>query len=85
MSHTQNFDIPKINKGTYRHYKGNLYELIDVACHSETRDWYVVYRPLYDHEGAPDTWVRPYHMFFELVTHEGKTIPRFAHVREPES
>jgi hypothetical protein len=60
---------------------GNLYELVDVACHSETLEWYVVYRPMYDHPGKPDTWIRPLHMFFEVITHEGKTMPRFEYVR----
>ncbi len=76
------FDIPQIKKGKYQHYKGGLYEVIDIACHSETLDWYVVYKPLYDHTGKPDTWIRPYHMFFEVVSHEGKSMPRFKHVQE---
>jgi len=82
MSDLDHIKIPDIKFGKYRHYKGNLYEVIDIACHSETLDWYVVYKPLYEHEGKPDTWIRPYHMFFEVVTHNGKTMPRFTHESE---
>jgi hypothetical protein len=41
--------------GTYRHYKGALYEVVDVARHSETEEWLVVYRALYGERGL---WVR---------------------------
>ncbi len=61
--------------GKYRHYKGNDYEVIGVATHSETREQLVVYRPLYG-EGA--LWVRPLAMFTESVTVDGKEVPRFA-------
>ena len=60
--------------GKYRHYKGNDYEVIGVATHSETREAMVVYRPLYG-EGA--LWVRSLVMFMENVTVEGKEVPRF--------
>jgi hypothetical protein len=73
---------PDIKKGIYRHHKRNdEYEVIDVACHSETHEWYVVYRRLYESE-APEVWIRPAHMFFEVVTWQGKTTPRFTHVKE---
>ena len=61
--------------GKYRHYKGNDYEVIGVATHSETREPMVVYRPLYGEMGL---WVRPLKMFMEDVTVDGKTVPRFA-------
>jgi hypothetical protein len=61
--------------GKYRHYKGNEYEVIGVATHSETREAMVVYRPLYGEMGL---WVRPLAMFLEDVTVDGKTVPRFA-------
>ncbi len=38
---------PSIQKGVYRHYKGNLYQVVDVVRHSETLDWLVLYHPLY--------------------------------------
>lgn len=64
-----------LSPGKYRHYKGNDYEVIGVATHSETREQLVVYRPL-SGEGA--LWVRPLAMFIETVTVDGKTVPRFA-------
>ena len=42
--------------GKYRHYKGNLYEVVGVARHSETLEEMVVYRALYGEGGL---WVRP--------------------------
>ena len=60
----------------YRHYKGNLYEVVGVARHSETLEEMVVYRALYGEGGL---WVRPMGMFLENVTVDGKTVPRFAY------
>jgi hypothetical protein len=61
--------------GTYRHYKGNLYEVLDIATHSETEEQLVVYRALYGERGL---WVRPLAMFTETVTVDGVEQPRFA-------
>ena len=66
---------PVIEPGRYRHYKGNDYDVIGMARHSETREMMVVYRPLYG-EGA--MWVRPLAMFVEDVMIDGKPQPRFA-------
>jgi hypothetical protein len=63
-----------IQPGRYRHYKGNEYEVIGIASHSETLEPMVVYRKLYDDGGL---WVRPAAMFAEDVTINGKTLPRF--------
>lgn len=71
----QDPEIPAFTKGLYRHYKGQNYELIDVVHHSETQEALVLYRALY---GSRGLWVRPYVMFFEKVTIEGKEQPRFA-------
>lgn len=60
--------------GKYRHYKGNEYEVIGVATHSETLAQMVVYRPLYGEGGL---WVRPLEMFTETVAVDGKRVPRF--------
>jgi len=65
--------------GKYRHYKGNDYEVIGVATHSETEEALVVYRPLY---GAGKLWVRPLAMFNEYVIVDGKPVPRFQSVEE---
>lgn len=61
--------------GIYRHYKGNLYEVIGTAQHSEHEEHVVVYRALY---GAYGLWVRPLEMFTETITTEGRAQPRFA-------
>jgi len=63
-----------ITPGTYRHYKGNLYEVVDVARHSETEEQLVVYRALYGERGL---WVRPLAMFEETVIVDGVEVPRF--------
>lgn len=63
--------------GRYRHYKGNEYEVIGVARHSETDERVVVYRPLYNDSGL---WVRPLAMFTETVTVNGQSVPRFAYL-----
>jgi hypothetical protein len=63
--------------GRYRHYKGNEYEVVGTARHSETEEPLVVYRTLY---GEFSLWVRPLAMFMETVEIEGRTVPRFAAV-----
>lgn len=71
---------PPIKLGVYRHYKGNLYQVVDLVCHSETLEWLVLYVPLYDHDGMPDKWVRPFAMFVEEIELEGKKVPRFEYI-----
>lgn len=63
-----------IKPGRYRHYKGNDYEVIGIARHSETQEELVVYRPLY---GERALWVRPLEMFRENVEVGGVSVPRF--------
>lgn len=65
--------------GKYQHYKGSLYEVLDVARHSETEEEMVVYRTLY---GEFSLWVRPLSMFTEDVLFEGKKVKRFTYVGE---
>ena len=60
--------------GRYRHFKGNEYEVLGIARHSETDERLVVYRPLYGDGGL---WVRPLPMFTETVMHNGRIVPRF--------
>jgi hypothetical protein len=67
--------LPVAPPGRYRHYKGDEYELVGVARHSETLEPLVVYRPLYNATGL---WVRPYAMFFESIEVGGRVQRRFA-------
>ena len=55
--------------GIYRHFKGDLYLVEDIATHSETEEQFVVYRALY---GDVKLWVRPYDMFLEEVNKNGQ-------------
>jgi len=66
-----------LKRGIYRHYKGNLYEVLSTARHSETEEWMVIYRKLYD-DGS--IWVRPYDMFIENVNVNGSIEKRFAYM-----
>jgi hypothetical protein len=63
--------------GTYRHYKGNLYQVLDTARHSETLEPMTLYRALYGERGL---WVRPAAMFEEAVLVAGKLQQRFTNV-----
>jgi hypothetical protein len=67
-----------IKKGIYKHFKGNLYEVIDIARHSETKEEHVVYRTLY---GDHSTWVRPLAMFDETIEADGNSFKRFKFVK----
>ena len=69
--------MPK--KGRYRHYKGNEYEMIGIANHSETLEKMVVYRALY---GEGELWVRPLSMWQESVMVNGKSVLRFSYIGE---
>lgn len=60
--------------GVYRHYKGNNYQVIGIAKHSEDGSELVVYRPLYGEQGL---WVRPLSMFTEDVIVDGNELARF--------
>ena len=68
-----------IAPGRYRHYKGNDYEVLCEARHSETEEAVVVYRALHGDGGV---WVRPRAMWDELVTVDGREVPRFAPVED---
>lgn len=69
--------MPDIPPGRYRHFKGNEYEVLGTALHSETREPFVVYRPLYGDGGL---WIRPAAMFAETVECDGVTVKRFTKV-----
>lgn len=66
--------MDEIKEGRYRHFKGNEYEVIGTAKHSETTEEYVVYKALYGDGGL---WIRPKEMWNETVERDGKTFKRF--------
>ncbi len=68
-----------MKKGIYRHFKGNQYELLFTAKHSETLEEMVVYKALYGDGGV---WVRPAYMWEEEVIHNGQTVKRFTYIGE---
>ncbi len=70
-------DSTLITPGRYQHYKGNFYDVYEIATHSEDESKLVVYRPCY---GERALWVRPLDMFTESVEKDGKVLPRFAYV-----
>ena len=76
MNKNKSSSIPQ---GIYRHYKGNLYQVLHTAHHSETEEALVVYRCLYGEYGV---WVRPLEMFTETVVVEGQSVPRFELIKE---
>lgn len=69
--------MDEIKPGRYRHFKGNEYEVIGLARHSETQEEMVVYRALYGDFGL---WVRPARMWNEIVERDGKTFRRFTYI-----
>ena len=73
--------LPKIRPGRYRHFKGNEYEVLGIATHSETEELMVVYRALYGEGGL---WVRPASMWNETVVRDGKTVQRFSYIGDTE-
>ncbi|MEF9919908.1 MAG: DUF1653 domain-containing protein [Erysipelotrichaceae bacterium] len=70
-----------IQKGYYRHFKGNEYEVIDIATHSENLEPYVVYRKCYDDHSL---WIRPLKMFQETIQINHQEIPRFTFIKKSE-
>ena len=69
--------MEKIKPGRYRHFKGNEYEVLGMAKHSETLEPMVVYRALYGEGGL---WVRPASMWTEEVDRDGYKGPRFIRI-----
>jgi len=70
-----------IKPGVYRHYKHKLYQVIDIARHSETEEEHVVYRTLY---GDRSLWIRPLAMFDENVVVDGEEVKRFTWIADSE-
>lgn len=70
-------EVKPIRERYFRHFKGGKYRLCHVAKDSETLGRMVVYQALYEKYGY---WVRPEKMFFERITRDGKTFPRFSEI-----
>ncbi len=72
--------MPEPKPGIYEHYKGNRYEVIGPAHHSETLEELVVYKALYKipKYGMNTLWVRPKKMWLESVKINGRRVPRFS-------
>ena len=64
-----------IEKGTWKHFKGGIYEVLGTAKHTETLLVYVVYQ---DAKGK--TWIRPKRMWDEIVKKENYEGPRFVKI-----
>lgn len=71
--------MEEVKIGKYRHFKGNEYEVLFLAKHSETCEPLVVYRALY---GERAVWVRPLSMWNERVYRDGKICQRFTFIEE---
>lgn len=68
-------ELMELQRGIYQHYKGQLYQVLNVATHSETREKVVVYQCLY---GDYSIWVRPLDMFTETVSlDDDREVERF--------
>jgi cyclomaltodextrinase len=63
--------------GRYRHFKGNEYEVVGIAKHSESLEEHVVYRALYGEGGL---WIRPRAMFEEEIERDGVKMRRFTRI-----
>ncbi len=68
-----------ITAGRYQHFKGNFYQVLHIAKHSETEELLVVYQPEY---GERAIWVRPLSMFDETIERGGKSFKRFTKVQD---
>ncbi|MBW7572087.1 DUF1653 domain-containing protein [Caproiciproducens faecalis] len=66
-----------IKTGRYRHFKGNEYQVLYLAKHSETLEDMVVYQALYGERGI---WVRPASMWNETVERDGAKVSRFTYI-----
>ncbi|MCI2057405.1 MAG: DUF1653 domain-containing protein [Oscillibacter sp.] len=71
-----------IHPGYYRHFKGNKYEVLGMATHSETMEPMVIYRALYGEHGV---WVRPASMWNEEIERDGKKFRRFTYLGDAET
>lgn len=75
-----------VELGYYKHFKGNIYQVIAVGKHSETAEDLVVYKGLYDGpHGYGAVWIRPVPMFLETIERDDKIVRRFAPISTEEA
>lgn len=72
-------DLIMLKIGTYQHFKGNLYQVLTIARHSETEEYMVVYHP---DNNKNDVWIRPLAMFDETIERDNKTLKRFTYIKD---
>lgn len=68
-----------IKLGKYKHFKGNEYQVIGIAKHSETLEPMIIYQALY---GDKEIWVRPATMWNEIIEKENYHGPRFQYIED---
>lgn len=71
--------MSKVEKGLYRHYKGNTYSVLHIGLHTETMEEMVVYRDTADDSKI---WIRPLSMWNDIVEVNGKKQLRFEKIAE---
>jgi hypothetical protein len=74
--------MTELKIGKYEHYKGNTYQVIDIAIHSESLEKMVVYKSENDSSDFKKgtIWVRPLSMFLEKIETNGETKERFTYL-----
>ena len=83
MGNTANMN-EKIKKGKYRHFKGDIYNVIGIGHHSETLEELVIYQGLYDSKewGKNPLWIRPLSLFTDYKVIDGKKVKRFVKIKD---
>jgi hypothetical protein len=71
----------EIKIGKYRHFKGDLVEVIGKALHSENLEEFVVYKHI-NGKHIGHLWIRPIKMFLEEIEKNGKKVKRFEYIEE---
>lgn len=66
--------MDSIKLGYYKHYKGNIYKVLNVGLHTETMEKMVVYQDVAD---STKIWIRPASMWNDEIEFNGKTVKRF--------
>jgi len=65
--------------GTYQHYKGKKYQVLNVGKHSENLEEMVIYQALYDNP-ISQIWIRPKKMFLESIAKDNRKVKRFTKI-----